>query len=40
MEKKLKIMDSRYSINLTDDFLGVLKQRFGEENVKVTAAKR
>ncbi len=38
-EKQLKIMDSRYSINLTDDFLGVLKQRFGEENVKVTAAR-
>ncbi|MBR3243292.1 MAG: DNA polymerase III subunit alpha [Parasporobacterium sp.] len=39
-EKQLKIMDERYSIHLTDDFLGVLKQRFGEENVKVTVAKR
>ena len=39
-EKHLKVMDSRYSINLTDDFLGVLKQRFGEENVKVTVAKK
>ena len=39
-EKQLKVMDSRYSINLTDDFLGVLKQRFGEENVKVTVAKK
>ncbi len=39
-EKQLKIMDSRYSINLTDDFLNVLKQRFGEENVKVTTVKK
>ena len=39
-EKQLKIMDSRYSIHLTEDFLNVLKQRFGENNVKVTVAKK
>ena len=39
-EKQLKVMDSRYSINLNDEFLGVLKQRFGEENVKVTTARK
>ena len=39
-EKQLKILDSRYSINLTDDFLSVLKQRFGDENVEVTVARK
>ena len=33
-------MDSRYNINLTEDFLTVLKKRFGEENVKVTTPKK
>ena len=39
-EKQLKVMDSRYNINLTEDFLNVLKKRFGEENVKVTTPKK
>ena len=39
-EKQLKVMDSRYNINLTEDLLNVLKKRFGEENVKVTTPKK
>ena len=39
-EKQLKVMDNRYNINLTEDFLNVLKKRFGEENVKVTTPKK
>ena len=39
-EKQLKILDASHSIHLTEDFLQVLKRRFGEENVKVTTAKK
>lgn len=39
-EKQIRKMPASYNINLDEDFLAVLKGRFGEENVKVTAAKR
>ena len=39
-EKQIRKMPASYNINLNDDFLEVLKGRFGEENVKVTAAKK
>lgn len=35
-ERKLKVMPDNYSLNLNDEFLTVLKNRFGSENVKVT----
>ncbi|MCQ2530928.1 MAG: DNA polymerase III subunit alpha [Lachnospiraceae bacterium] len=38
-EKKLKVMPDNYSLNLNDEFLTVLKNRFGSENVKVTVKK-
>ena len=39
-EKHIRRMPASYNINLDEDFLSVLKGRFGEENVKVTAAKK
>ena len=39
-EKQIRKMPASYNINLDEDFLSVLKGRFGEENVKVTAAKK
>lgn len=39
-EKQLKVLDSSHAIHVTEDFLQVLYQRFGEENVKLTAAKK
>ncbi|MBO7729245.1 MAG: DNA polymerase III subunit alpha [Lachnospiraceae bacterium] len=39
-EKQIRKMPSSYNINLDEDFLSVLKGRFGEENVKVTAVKK
>ena len=39
-EKQIRKMPASYNINLEDDFLEVLKGRFGEENVKVTTAKK
>ncbi|MCQ2513164.1 MAG: DNA polymerase III subunit alpha, partial [Lachnospiraceae bacterium] len=38
-EKKLKVLPENYSLNLNDEFLTVLKNRFGSENVKVTVKK-
>ena len=39
-EKQIRKMPASYNINLDEDFLSVLKGRFGDENVKVTAAKK
>ena len=39
-EKQIRKMPASYNLNLDDDFLEVLKGRFGEENVKVTTAKK
>ena len=39
-ERQIRKMPPSYSLNLNEDFLGVLKRRFGEENVKVTISKK
>ncbi len=35
-EKQLKVLDRQFNIKISDDFMEVLKRRFGEDNVRLT----
>ena len=38
-EKQIRKMPASYNISLNEDFVEVLKGRFGEDNVKITTKK-